>query len=50
MFLPKSKDGPIQARYYEDKGEVDNVWEKPSWKPERSFKFNPMKPNRRIEV
>ena len=50
MLLPKSKDGPIQARHNEDKGEVDNVWEETSWKPERSLKFNPMKLNRRVEV
>ena len=50
MFLPKSKDGPVQARHNKDKGEVDNIWEKTLRKPERSLEFNPMKLNRRVEV
>ena len=50
MFLPKSEDGPVQARHNKDKGEVDNIWEKTPRKPERSLEFNPMKLNRRVEV
>ena len=43
MFLAKSEDGPIQAGHNEDKGEVDNVWEKTGWSPEWALELNPMK-------
>ena len=43
MFLPKPKDGPIQAGHNEDKRGAYNVWEKTSWNPEWSLEFDAVK-------